>query len=217
MTCSSLEQAIDVATTFLDKGWASPKDIHGLTEGALKAVFEPVKIKNPSALAEKIKKQSSSLFTRFNGRVPTKRAQLEQVFDDSVTSLLMLHVFGSHTDLVVGLHTKKILTALDMIDWEETGATRKVEVKMVNLSATSVKRSLRTWIPVGETIHFYDTMDSLGRLLGEPKCGDWGRIKSCLTKHLSPKDNKAAVAMLLSINQFYTAVKSGGRAARSHE
>ena len=69
------------------------------------------------------------------GVVPSTKKELSSVkVDDNVAALLLQQVFGS-TELVVGLHARKLVCALDMFDWEESGATKKQDVKMVKVPA----------------------------------------------------------------------------------
>jgi hypothetical protein len=51
-----------------------------------------------------------------NGNIPDDKDMLKAVgIDDTVSALLMTQVYGS-TELIVGYHARKILTALDMVD-----------------------------------------------------------------------------------------------------
>ena len=53
---------------------------------------------------------------KVGGVVPTDKAGLLEIgVDETVTRLLMQQVFGS-TELVIGLHTRKLVCALDMFD-----------------------------------------------------------------------------------------------------
>lgn len=141
------------------------------------------------------------------GSVPHNRDALKALgLDDTVVALLMTQVYAS-TELIVGTHARKILVALDMIDWEEV-AKEKSKVKMSSLPSDKVKRSLLTWLPRGEATHFHDTMDSIGNLLQARTQGDWGRIKSTIATRFSPKDNQALLSMAESICQFYKVVRA---------
>ena len=122
---------------------------------------------------------------------------------------MMSHVFGC-TQIVVSLHARKILVALDLYDWEESGAKAKTEVKMVHIPPGYVYNSLKTWIPKGEGREFHDVMDALGTIFSTTESGLWGRIKTAYS-HLSPNDKKMVTKMTESIIQFCKATKKGGR------
>lgn len=142
------------------------------------------------------------------GSVPTSKSELLAMgVDDTVASLLMQNVFGS-TDIVVGLHARKIVVALDLFDWEDCGAEEKSEIKMVNVKAGTVKKSCKTWVPKGEHCNFHDVMDSIGTLLGADQKGVWGRVKGVINQHFSTKDKKDLTDMAERITQFYKATRS---------
>lgn len=146
-----------------------------------------------------------------NGAVPTtKNGLLAAGVDAAVASLLMSHVFGS-TDVVVGLHARKILTALDMYDWEECGVKEKTDVKMVNIPAGLVKKSLKTWLPKGEGRDFCDLMDAIGGLLQHPPPGAWGKITKCINRVFAPKEKASLLEMVENICQFYKATRGGSK------
>ena len=148
---------------------------------------------------------------RAGGDVPTTKEGLTNLgLEDTVVCLLMQHVFGSR-ELVVDIHARKILTALDMVDWEEPGFTAKSDIKMVKLNGMKVKRSLLTWLPKGEAASFHDTMHSLGALLSSKTHGEWGKVKAAISRHFVPKEKEALFKMIESIRQFYKATTSGGR------
>lgn len=140
------------------------------------------------------------------GAVPQTLKELKAMnVDDTVAALLMQDVFCS-TDVVVGLHGRKIVTALDMFDWEEI-AKEKVDIKMAKINPSAVKKSLKTWIPRGEAGDFHGIMESLGVVLARDAKGDWGRVKSCITKHFAPKEKKDLTGWVEAIVQFYKATK----------
>ncbi|CAB9522413.1 hypothetical protein SEMRO_1299_G260710.1 [Seminavis robusta] len=149
---------------------------------------------------------------KHEGKIPTNKKDLMTICSKNVASLLMSHVFGS-TELVVGLHARKILVALDMYDWEESGMTQKADVKMANIPASMVKKSLKTWLPKGESHDFFDMMDTLGSLF-PTKAGVWGKITKPINAHFSPKEKEMAIGMVTTISQSYKATKVGGRETR---
>lgn len=157
-----------------------------------------------------------NLSSNGNGLVPMDKEALKALgVDDTVTSLLFSEVFGS-PELVVGLHARKILVALDMVDWE-FACTEKSKFKMSSLTVSMVKRSLMTWLPKGEVTLFHDTMDTVGNLLAARVKGDWGKVKMVIQSHFSPKDGQMLLAIAETISQLYKATRSGGRARKRPE
>jgi hypothetical protein len=127
-----------------------------------------------------------------------------------VAALLMQQVFGS-TELVVGLHARKLVCALDMYDWEESGATTKEAIKMSKIPAERFKKSLATWLPKGERRAFQDTMEALGSVLGENRVGMFGKMQGIIIRHNATKNKKQMTDMVEKIIQFYKVTKSGGK------
>ena len=145
------------------------------------------------------------------GTVPTAKDDLVALgVDETVARMMMQQVFGS-THLVIGLHTRKVLCALDMFDWEASGAVSKKDVKMAKITGDHVKRSLETWLPKVETRTFQYTMESIGEVIGKNPVGFWGKLKAIINKNFSAKDKKIVFDMVESILRFYKATKSGGR------
>ena len=96
-----------------------------------------------------------------------------------------------------------------MIDWEEfVSSTNKADLKMSQLSAKSVKISLKTWLPRGERSNLHDVLESLGGILGG-EVND--KVKKCIRRHFSATDAKALFGMMDSIEQLYTKPKVGNR------
>ena len=143
-----------------------------------------------------------------DGQVPTTKEQLKGLgLSDYIVALLLNHVFGS-AELLIGMHARKILTALDMVDWEGmSGAKKKSDVKMTQISDSRVANSLMTWLPRGEKGLFHDTMTSIGNLISCQKKGDWGRIRTSVNKHFATKEKETLLAMLEKINQFYKSTR----------
>ena len=153
---------------------------------------------------------ATELNSNHGGAVPTEKEMLVAMCkDDTVACLMMSHCFGS-TEIVIGLHARKILTALDLYDWEEAGFKAKTEVKMTKIPAGHIMKSLRTWIPKGEGRDFYDTMDSLGTLLAVSRQGQWGYIKQAFGR-FSPNNKRLVEGMVDSIIQFYKVTKGGAK------
>ena len=161
-------------------------------------------------LVTRIRQFGDSINTR-EGAFPCTLVELEEEgVDNIVARLVMQHVDGSN-ELVISLHCRKIVCALDMFDWEESGASKKDDIKMAKTSAKAVRNSLMTWLPRGEGRHFQEAVDGPGQAFATKKIGFWGKTKSTINKHYSPKDKKTLVGMLEDISRFYQATKSGGR------
>ena len=191
--------------SFRDEEKTSPKQFSSTSERALASRIK--QYNGHESAAAKIRSVAQAVVKNRNV-VPKSKDGLQSIgCDETTASLLMSHVFGS-AELPVGLHARKILTALDMIDWEESGAEVKVRVKMVSLPAAYVRKSIKTWLPAGETRDFHDLMESLGGLLGNMKIGDWGKVKASLSS-LSPGEKKATQDMVETISQFYRAIRKG--------
>jgi endonuclease III len=145
------------------------------------------------AVGASIHTVASLLVNGHDGVVPQTRAELLKLkVDATVSDLLLLDVFGA-PQLVVGLHARKILVALDMVDWEETGATLKSDVKMVDVKAGNVKKSLQTWLPLGEKAGFHDLMESLGAIVSDKSCGVWGKVRRTINGNFNAKDKKSLI------------------------
>ena len=187
------------------------QDIAGATPTCLQAIISAVDDKN--LVANAIKTIAVELNKpEHNGRMPTtKDGLLACGMDDSVASLLMQHVFGS-TELLVGLDTRKLLVALDMIDWEESGTAVKTDVKMAKISPDRVRKSLATWLPKGEGRTFQDLIEDMAQILGENPVGFWGKLTRLLNANFSTKDKNQLTKMAESVISFYRATK--GKAAK---
>jgi len=62
--------------------------------------------------------------------VPCEASELKELkMDETVMGLLLNQVFGE-TELVIGLNARKLMVALDLFDWEESGTEERVDVKM---------------------------------------------------------------------------------------
>ena len=154
---------------------------------------------------------ASKLVADYDGVVPTTKDDLLCLdgIDDTVATLQMQHVFGS-SDILVTLHARKILTALDMLDWEEVSEL-KSGVKMADLPHNRVKKSLKTWLPKGAGLSFQDTVESLGAFIESKEVGNWGTLRTIISMNFTPKDKKVLDDMVFVINQFYEATKPGGK------
>lgn len=158
-------------------------------------------------LAQSIHALGAALFDQFAGNVPSDPGELKELsLDDTIIGLLMNHVFGE-SELLIGLNTRKLMVALDLYDWEDSGAEERVEVKMVKIPANYVKASLLTWLPTGEKRNFQELMEPLAAALGEHKTGFWGGLQRALKRHFAPKDKDELQTMADKIHQFYKATR----------
>ena len=66
---------------------------------------------------------------------------------------------------------RKLVCALYLFDWEESGAKAKDELKMSKIPGIHVRKSLSVWIPLGQGRAFQDAMEALGEALGSIKQG----------------------------------------------
>lgn len=162
-------------------------------------------------LAEEIHSIAVNLHER-DGTFPTTYNELtdEVGVPEDVAWLLMRQVFGS-TQMSVSLYTRKIVCAIDFFDWEACDAVRKCDIKMKNVSASHVRRSLRTWLPIGIGSEFEAAMESLGDVIGGNPIGFWGQLKSLVNRHFPPADKHEVMAMAEQIRCFFKETKSGGR------
>ena len=191
-------------------------DIAGSTDDALKeaiaGVLTDLEEEETTNLANHIHSVATNLHTRDGGQpFPTTLVELLGYgVDEHVARSLMQHVYGA-TDIVIGLHTRKMVCALDLFDWEETGYEKKCNVKLKYVTASQVKKSIRTWIPKGQGKAFQDTMESLGAVLGRNEKGFWGGLTRVLNKRFSTKDKQALLKMVEDVICFYKATRSGGK------
>lgn len=196
---------------FMEKGWESVEVITAASIEDVKLIIDDFEFGNTLELAQTLLEVATAIETDHEGVVPQSKEGLKSIrVEEPVSSLLMQQAYAS-SELVVSLHTRKVLVALDMVDWEEAGTDQKSEVKMAKLTTDKIRKSLRTWLPKGESVNFHDTMDSIGNLLASRNIGDWGRINSAIASHFSTKDKDTLVGMVQAISQFYKATKGRGK------
>ena len=149
----------------------------------------------------------------YNGVVPSTADGLTAIgLTEEVSVPLMQRVFGC-TGLHCGLHLRKLVVALDLIDWESAGVSSKLDIKMTKVPAAHVQRSLLTWIPQGERLVMFDTLEELAFVVGSSKKGFWGSYEKLSKKHVA-KDKTLLINMATDIHRFYKAVKGGGKGKR---
>ena len=207
-TISSCDAAMSMVLELVSHNLTASEIAQESTEDELRGLFTEQDPDNSSAAT--IYNIATALHG-VGGIVPSDMDGLTNLgLDETVSSLLMQNVFGS-PELTVGLHARKILTALDILDWEEADVEDKTKVKMVKFPAEKVKRSLKTWLPNANQVGFHDMMESIGTFLASKSLGDWGKITGIVSNKFSTKDKDTVLEMLENICQFYKATKSGGR------
>lgn len=146
------------------------------------------------------------------GKMPSTREELVNAagLEDVLARFVMQGVFGC-TELVISLDIRKVVCALDLIDWEEGGATKKDEIKMIKIPGGHVQKSLCVWMPAGHRRTYQDVMDAMGDALGSCRVGFWGSLTRIINRHFSPKDEKLLEDMTTSIVQFCKVTRKGGR------
>ena len=129
---------------------------------------------NFSQLAGSLKDVATAIVAA-GGTVPTTLDELlELPIDATVARLLMQQVFGS-TEIIIGYDTCKVMCAVDLIDWEcLEGVEVRSDIKITDLKAAHVKRSLQTWLPRGQGIEFQHAMEALGDVIGPKQKGFLG-------------------------------------------
>jgi endonuclease III len=189
-------------------GWESVEEMSYASANDVKVIIDDFEQDNTLELAQTLLDVATAIQNNHEGVVPQTKEGLKAIgVEEPVSSLLMQQVYAS-SELVVSLHTRKILVALDMVDWEEVGVENKSEVKMSKVTAEKVRRSVRTWLPKGEAAKFHDTLDSIGNLVASKNLGDWGKIQHVISIDFSLKARETLVGMTQAIFQFYKATKT---------
>jgi hypothetical protein len=201
---SSFDHTIGIIVGFIKNGWQSVQEMTDATAEEVKEVIndfatdQDVSLKLAKALLE----IAAAIRDKHHGYVPQTKVGLKSIgLREPLISLLMQQAYAS-SELVITLNTRKTLVALDMVDWEEFGAESKSEILMGKVTPDKVKRSLQTWLPKGERVHFYDTMDSVGGLISARTAGDWGKINKIIASHFSNSEKEALIDMANTIFQF---------------
>ena len=207
---STFSDVVIILCTLINRKLIFPAEITAKTVPDVQAVINETDTDCVEAAAIIHGAAVKLLQAPFEGVVPQNKEDLMKLdLDDTVASRIMQNVFGD-TDLIVGLHTRKLVVALDMYDWEESGVKEKEEVKMAKIPVEHVKKSLLVWIPRGERRSLQDALESLGAAIGRNQSGFWGIYSKIAGSHFSTKEKKQLIDMAESICQFYKAVKGGG-------
>ena len=210
---SDFDVVLEILLKFIEEGLTSPATVCDRTANQIQAII--AEIDNGNNRGAAIHHIATELMKpKYGGVVPKSREKLLELGLKGMIVPLMMHLFGS-TDLVISIHGRKIVTALDMLDWEESGASDKLDIKMEKLPPLWVKKSLMTWLPRAEYVRFFDTMGSLGPLLASQAQGDWGPVKAAINNHFSSNDKPQLTEMVENIRQFYLVTKTGGKQTRS--
>ena len=142
----------------------------------------------------------------YNGVVPSTFDGLKALkVCDNVILHMMQHVFGC-TELYFGLAFRKLVVAIDLIDWEEGGVAEKEKVKMAKIPLPNVKKSVLTWLPNGNRLVVQDTLEVLAITIGRNRSGFWGQLQKVANQKFS-KDKKLLIEMAEDIHRFFKAVK----------
>jgi len=150
---------------------------------------------------------SFDLMKKFTGILPSTNKELKDIrLTPAVRGILLLEAFAS-PELFVSMHMRKIVIALDMVDWEEHGAKKKSKVEMKTFPPELVKKSLRMWLQKGEGVKLHQLMVQLGTLLGQDKRGTWGKVKGCIDQSFALHEKEELFKMCNSITTFYKAKK----------
>ena len=144
---------------------------------------------------------------------PMSRKEFDEVaefVDESLVDKLMQDCFGC-TKLLVGLNTRKVAVAIDLIDWEGLGFTRRSDVKMKDVKAAYVEGSTQKWLPKGLGRSFQEAVEQVGALIGMNKIGTQGKVQACINKHFKPAEKEKLIAMRDAILRYYKASKCGAK------
>lgn len=149
-----------------------------------------------------------------DGKVPCCLEGLVDVvgLEDTLTGHVMQGVFGS-AELVIGLHIRKLVCAVDFFDWEESGVSKKDELKMTKIPGGHVRKSLASWMPPGSGRACQDAVEALAEALGTAKI--WGKLTMAVKRHFNSNDEKELMEMATNIVQFCKVAKKGGRSKAS--
>ena len=148
---------------------------------------------------------------KYLGSFPTNKTQLGNLgVDGVICSYFAQQVYGyCPGGLNVGLHAKKIATALDLYDWqEETGLEKRTEVKMTNVSSSRLAKSLQKWLPSDLCLQFYDITENIGMLFGSHTTGAYGSVVKLINSDAATKDKSDLLEMVQSISQMYVYASS---------
>ena len=201
--------------TFVASNMSKPAEMSAAPLSDIRAILrghicESVPVKVIDNLGSILRALATKLSSGdYKGWIPMSQQSFKAVLkevDGAVGSFFVQQAFG-RGDVTVGLNGRKILTALDMVDWEEICNGQKSEVKMNKLLPYRVSKSLKTWMPGEQCLRFYDVTESLGDVFARNEKGLYGHITNTITKKLKGEEKKMAKEMVDKILQMYKATR----------
>ena len=206
---SSYEYTVDILLSLLEKNLLRTENIVAATVEELNAAIKGDSQFDVGNIGEELLEMAQSLNAL--EYVPTREQEFKDCGIDSfVVHTLMQDVFGT-TDLIIGLNIRKVVVAIDLIDWEALGVERRSDVKAKDLTAKHVKESVLTWLPKGLGLDFQKAVEKVGEAIGTNKIGFQGKLQACINKHFKPAEKDKLVAMRDAILRYYKATKCGAK------
>lgn len=121
---------------------------------------------------------------------------------------------------LVDLHTKKILMALDLHDWEErpalpeqiqNGRRMRTGIVINDYTDKSIQSSLLTWVDPKTQFELQDAIIGVGKWIERKKKGYWGEFTQTLPENEKTRlANDKVEESCNRIFQYYRAMKGGG-------
>ena len=209
---SGFKDVVSILLNFIEKGFYRVEQISEATFTALEAAIKGDK--NKFHAEEKVVEDLISISKTLYAQDPYPYTVEDFVrcgLDDSVARKLMQDVFGS-TEIVIGLNIRKVVVAIDLIDWEGiNGVERRSEMKSKDVTPAYVKRSILTWLPAGTGMPFQDAVERIGAAIGKNTVGFWGKMQTVINKHFKPSEKEVLNSMADAILRYYKASKCGAR------
>ena len=140
---SSFNDAIIVILGFIETGWHSAHEFSGATLNEVVKLFDDFEMHESitHGLADTLLEVANKICNSHAGLVPQSKEGLKSIgLNEPLVSLLMQHVYAS-SELVITLDTRKVVVALDMVDWEEFGAKTKSAVLMSKVTPEKVRKA----------------------------------------------------------------------------
>ena len=199
---SSYEYTVDILLSLLEKNLLRTENIVAATVEELNAAIKGDSQFDVGNIGEELLEMAQSLNAL--EYVPTR----EQEFKDCGIDSFVVHTLMQD----VGLNIRKVVVAIDLIDWEALGVERRSDVKVKDLTAKHVKQSVLTWLPKGLGLDFQKAVEKVGEAIGTNKIGFQGKLQACINKHFKPAKKDKLVAMRDAILRYYNkATKCGAK------